>query len=54
MEKLQSKGLDKGLIARRSLITPQCGLEGLTPEAVDSVLDLLSGVSREMKGRYGF
>lgn len=52
--KLQSKGLDPSQIARRSLLTPQCGLDGLSPEAVDSVLDLLSGVSKEMKGRYGF
>jgi methionine synthase II (cobalamin-independent) len=54
MDRLRSKGIDKQQVARRSLLTPQCGLEGLSPGAVDSVLELLSGVSREMKGRYGF
>lgn len=54
LDRLQSKGLDKAMIARRSLLTPQCGLEGISPENVDRVLDTLSGVSREMKRRHGF
>ena len=36
------------------MITPQCGLSGLTEENAKKVFDLLDGVSKEMKRRYGF
>ncbi|MCL2142779.1 MAG: hypothetical protein FWH44_00745 [Methanomassiliicoccaceae archaeon] len=53
MDALVRKGIDEDLIARRSMITPQCGLGGMTPDNADRALDMLYGVSKEMKERYG-
>jgi hypothetical protein len=50
---LVSTGVDKDLLARNSMITPQCGLGGADPDYVDTILDLLDGTSKEMKRRFG-
>jgi len=50
---LVRKGMDEDLIARRSMITPQCGLGGLSEDNVDKVLNMLGGVSRSLKEHYG-
>ncbi|MFA6709829.1 MAG: hypothetical protein WCR24_02325 [Candidatus Methanomethylophilaceae archaeon] len=54
LKRLEEKGIDRKLAARHSIITPQCGLGSLDAKHVDDVLDLMQGVSTEMKGRYGF
>ncbi len=53
-DKLEQKGINRQKAAEQSIITPQCGLNGVSVENVDKVLDLLSGVSKEMRSRYGF
>ncbi len=53
-DKLEEKGINRKKAAHQSIITPQCGLSGLTPENANKVFDLLDGVSKEMKRRYGF
>lgn len=53
-DKLEEKGINRKKAAHQSMITPQCGLSGLTPENANKVFDLLDGVSKEMKRRYGF
>ena len=50
---LIAKGVDKDLLAKNSMITPQCGLGGADPEYVDTILELLDGTSKEMKRRFG-
>jgi len=50
---LVAKGVDKDLLAKNSMITPQCGLGGADPEYVDTILELLDGTSKEMKRRFG-
>lgn len=49
---LADKGLDRDLLYRRCLLTPQCGLGGLEEEAAPQVLGLLSGLSERMKERH--
>lgn len=39
-------GIDPGMLAEHSLITPSCGMGGMTPEAAEKSLVLLSGLSR--------
>jgi len=53
-DKLEEKGINRQKAAEQSIITPQCGLNGLTQENVDKVFDLMKGVSDEMRRRYGF
>lgn len=53
-DKMEEKGLSRQKAALRSIITPQCGLAGVAPENIDKVFDLLAGVSKTMKERYGF
>ena len=53
IDDLVSKGIDRDLLAKRSLITPQCGLGGADEEYVDTILELLDGTSKEMKRRFG-
>jgi len=50
---LVKKGVDEDLIARRSIITPQCGLGGMTAENADRSLKMLREVSEIMKKHYG-
>lgn len=45
LSSLASKGVDAELLARQSIITPQCGLSGLSEDSAGHVLQLLTGVS---------
>lgn len=53
-DKMEGKGINRKKAATQSLITPQCGLGTMQPENVSKAFDLLDGVSKEMKKRYGF
>ncbi|MFH1140078.1 MAG: methionine synthase, partial [Chloroflexota bacterium] len=46
-----SKGIAHHLLAGHCLITPSCGLAGLSPETAVSALELLAGVSQEFRER---
>lgn len=48
-----SKGIDRDAIARASLITPQCGLGGVSEVNTDKAFTLLHEVSEKMRARYG-
>ena len=48
-----AKGIPKDMIIHQSIITPQCGLGGMTQTNADKAFTLLSEVSKEMKRRYG-
>ncbi|NLL94483.1 MAG: hypothetical protein GX224_01805 [Thermoplasmatales archaeon] len=50
---LESKGMDREKVARKSMITPQCGLGGMDESSLAGALGLLRDTSLEMKGRYG-
>lgn len=47
------KDVNKDMLVRQSMMTPQCGLGGMTMENMDKTFSLLSGVSSEMRRRYG-
>ena len=47
--RLKEIGLDPDLIARRSLITPACGMGTMDEKSSNRVLELLSLVSKEMR-----
>ena len=49
---LVSKGVDRDLLLKRSLITPQCGLGGTDEELVCPILALLKGTSDELRRRH--
>jgi len=53
IDDLVGKGVDRGLLVRQSMLTPQCGLGGADEGLLDTVFDLLQGLSREMKKRCG-
>ena len=53
-DKMEEKCINRKKVAHQAMITPQCGLSGLTEENAKKVFDLLDGVSKEMKRRYGF
>lgn len=53
IDELVSKGIDRDLLIKRSLISPQCGLGGADLELVDEILDLLDGTSKELRKRCG-
>eukprot|EP01022_Parablepharisma_sp_SALTPOND_P015559 TRINITY_DN2212_c0_g1_i1.p1 TRINITY_DN2212_c0_g1~~TRINITY_DN2212_c0_g1_i1.p1 ORF type:complete len:425 (+),score=137.63 TRINITY_DN2212_c0_g1_i1:61-1335(+) len=48
----EEKGLDKALLARQSLVTPACGMGGLSVEQALAILDLTVGVSRLAREQY--
>ena len=52
MADLAAKGVDPGLMARCSLVTPQCGLGGADPALVPRVLELLRETSEELRRRH--
>jgi methionine synthase II (cobalamin-independent) len=49
---LGSKGVDTELLARQSIITPQCGLSGLDQKRAADVMELLLGVSDALSTKY--
>lgn len=55
VESLVSKGFDRDLLLRKTLITPSCGAGGvLTIPLAERVLDLLSELSIALRKRYNF
>ena len=52
-DKMEEKGINRQKAASQSLITPQCGLGLVDVDNVDKVFDLLQGVSKALKERYG-
>jgi hypothetical protein len=53
-DKIEGKGIDRKRLAKHSLLTPQCGLSGLSQENFTKALALLRDTSLEMKKRYEF
>lgn len=51
IESLVSAGIDRELIADRSLITPSCGMGSRTPDEAREILSLLSGLGEVFRGR---
>jgi methionine synthase II (cobalamin-independent) len=45
-------GLKMQTIVAQSLLTPSCGLAGMTEEAAERVLEMLAALSENMRGRY--
>ena len=53
IDDLVRKGVDRDIMAKQSLLSPQCGLGGCDGEFVDEILELLDGTSKEMRKRCG-
>lgn len=49
---LESKGVDKELLLKNSILTPQCGLSGLSEETSEGAMDLLVNVSKVIQEKY--
>jgi hypothetical protein len=49
---LEEKGVDQELLLKQSIFTPQCGLSGLDETASANVMDLLLGISKELRTRH--
>ena len=52
MGTLDRKGVSFRLLMQRCLVTPSCGLGSISPEAAAWALELLAGVSEELRKRY--
>jgi methionine synthase II (cobalamin-independent) len=52
LQGLESKGLDRGLIASQSLLTPACGMGSLDEAKARAILDLTAEVSRLARAEY--
>ena len=52
MAALDQKGVSFRLLTERCLVTPSCGLGSLSEEAAAWALELLCGVSKELRKRY--
>lgn len=52
MEMLARKGVNKELLLQRCLVTPSCGLGGLTPELADRTLALAADLSYRLREKY--
>ena len=53
-DKMEEKGINRQKAAKQSMITPQCGLANVSEENLPKLFDLMDGVSKAMKERYGF
>lgn len=49
---LESKGIEKNLILKQSLITPSCGAGCLSIELAKKAMDLTNNISKELKAKY--
>ena len=49
---LELKGVDKELLLKNSILTPQCGLSGLCEEKSEDVMRLLTKVSNTLQEKY--
>ncbi len=54
MDLLASKGIDRSLITRRSIITPACGTGCMAPADAERVFELTQALSVSMKEKYGY
>lgn len=52
LDDLASKGVDRELLMGQSVITPQCGLSGLSEENAARVMELLVGVSEALATKH--
>jgi len=50
---LAGKGVDAERIHRQSLVTPMCGLSGLSEEQAEAALRMTRGLSSHMREKYG-
>jgi hypothetical protein len=51
---LADKGIDRGLLAERAVLTPSCGTGTLSPEDAELVYSTLSDLSKLLRQKYGF
>jgi hypothetical protein len=51
MDALAAKGLDRGLLLDRCLVTPSCGTGSIPEDLSDKVLGLLSGLSASLRAQ---
>ena len=49
---LSSKGIEKNLILKQSIITPSCGAGCLSPELAEKAMNITIEISKEMKTKY--
>ncbi|MBU2687263.1 MAG: hypothetical protein KKF41_06735 [Actinobacteria bacterium] len=49
---LEARGVDRGLLARGSILSPACGLGSTTQDAAKEALAATAGLSTLMRGRY--
>ncbi len=49
---LASRGVDKALLLERCMLTPSCGLDGVTVEDAEGILRLMRELSETLKERY--
>lgn len=54
MDNLAATGIPKQLIAEQAIITPSCGTGSMDPADAEKVFELLAGLSKAMKAKYGF
>jgi methionine synthase II (cobalamin-independent) len=52
LESLEGRGVDRDLLARRSLVTPSCGLGPTTVEIAERALPLTGQISAMMREKY--
>lgn len=52
LDHLAGKGIDKGLIVERAMITPSCGTGSLPPVDAELVYERLAALSRYMREKY--
>ena len=52
MDHLAGKGIDKGLIVERAMMTPSCGTGSLPPADAELVYERLAALSRHMRAKY--
>jgi methionine synthase II (cobalamin-independent) len=52
LDAMASKGIDRDLLIRRSIVTPQCGLGGLDVGGSERALSMLSHLSSSLRERY--
>lgn len=50
---LASRGVDEELLLERSMVTPSCGLEGLSEEQAEKAYALTAELSVALRGEYG-
>lgn len=54
LDKLEKKGIDRNLVAKRSILTPQCGLGTTSENNAEKALDMLCELSQKLKKKYGY